>query len=188
MQIPAFASDAIQAGKEKAMICSACHGKQGISDNPLFPNIAGQHASYLAKQLHDYKEGKTRTAASMRAMVQNLSDQDIDELAAFYASLPKAAGTTPIKYLSRGEQLYRGGDSTQHISACIACHGPQGTGNAQAKFPVLSGQHADYLTQQLKAYQDKTRSNDLNAIMRDITARMSDEDINAISHYCTGLH
>ncbi len=186
--ITAFAVGDYQAGQEKSTVCAACHGATGISINPLWPNLAGQHATYLVKQLHDFKNMKTRNAPTMTPMVTNLTEQDMNDLAAFYARQPLPEGSTPQKYLKRGEQLYRGGDFSKHITACIACHGPAGLGNAQANFPVLSGQHAAYTVQQLQAFKDKKRSNDLNSIMRDISARMSLEDMQAVANYVAGLH
>lgn len=184
----AFAEGNSQAGEAKSTVCAACHGPKGVSTNPEWPSLAGQHADYLAKQLRDFKQAKTRNSAVMTPLVANLSDQDMDDLAAFYSGLPIPEGVTPKQYLKRGEQLYRGGDLAQHITACIVCHGPRGTGNAQANFPVLSGQQAKYTAQQLQTFKDKKRSNDLNAIMRDISARMSTEDMDAIANYAAGLH
>jgi cytochrome c553 len=186
--ITAFAAGDYQAGQEKSTVCAACHGAAGISINPAWPSLAGQHAAYLVKQLHDFKNIKTRNAPTMTPMVANLTEQDMNDLAAFYAHQPLPEGSTPQKYLKRGEQLYRGGDFSKHITACIACHGPAGLGNAQANFPVLSGQQAAYTVQQLQAFKDKKRSNDLNSIMRDISARMSMEEMQAVANYVAGLH
>jgi cytochrome c553 len=192
--IALFGSFAIQAADiattapAKATLCVACHGQQGNSTNPQWPNIAGQHSAYLNKQLHDFKVGKTRNAATMAAIVATLTDEDMLELSDFYAKQPLAQGSMPAKYLKRGEALYRGGDLDKHISACIACHGPRGTGNGQAGFPVLSGQHAPYTIQQLQAFKDKTRTNDLNEIMRDISIRMDKDDMEAVAYYIQGLH
>lgn len=168
--------------------CVVCHGQQGISANPEWPNLAGQHAGYLRKQLQDYKEGKTRKAELMTAISAALSDKELSELAAFYADQSLPEGSTPEKYLKRGEQLYRGGDFSKKISPCIACHGPKGQGNGEANFPAISGQHALYTIQQLQAFKTKQRSNDLNSIMRDITAQMSQEDMIAVAYYIQGLH
>ena len=183
-----FAKGDIEAGKSKTQTCVACHGKKGISDNPIWPNLAGQHASYLLKQLMDYKKGEHRYDATMAAMVAPLTQQDMEDLAAYYASLPKAEGTAPKKYIKPGEQLYRGGDISAHITACIACHGPNGMGNSQANFLVLSGQHAPYVIAQLQLFREGKRSNDLNAIMRDISKRMSKEDMESVAYYIQGLH
>lgn len=177
-----------QAGLEKSSTCVACHGPKGISTNPEWPSLAGQHASYLLKQLRDIKQGHGRDAPVMIAMVANLSEQDMADLAVYYAAQPLPKGVVPKKFLKLGEQLYRGGDYSQHITACIACHGPKGTGNAQAGFPVLSGQNAAYTVLQLQQFKDKKRSNDLNSIMRDISARMNKEDMEAVANYVAGLH
>lgn len=170
-------------GQEKAAICSGCHGAQGVSMNPEWPNLAGQHATYLAKQLRDYQNGSTRSAPIMTQMVMQLSQEDINSIAEYYASLPLSHGTTPKKHLARGEELYRRGDLSKHITACIACHGPKGTGNAQAGFPVIAGQQPAYTIQQLLAFQNKTRHNDLNSIMQDISARMNHDDMEAVAYY-----
>ncbi len=183
----AFSIHAMEAS-QTATVCAACHGPTGLSTSPIWPHLAGQHAAYLNKQLHDFKSNHGRTDPSMTPLVATLSDQDILELAQFYAAQPIPSGNTPKHHLSRGEQLYRGGDFTKHITACIACHGPQGTGNAEAGFPVLSGQQPAYTIQQLQAFKDKKRSNDLNAIMRDISARMSTKDMEAVAHYVSGLY
>lgn len=172
----------------KAIMCAACHGPNGTSSNPLWPNLAGQHPSYFLKQLHDMKDSRLRDAPIMSALITTLSAQDMDDLASYYAKIPTAQGTTPKKFLLRGKQLYRGGDFTKKIAACIACHGPQGSGNAAANFPVLSGQHAAYTVQQLLAFKHGKRKNDLNHIMQDISSRMSQEDMEAVAHYIEGLH
>ncbi|RUR20738.1 cytochrome c4 [Legionella sp. km535] len=175
-------------GQDLAQVCAACHGQQGISPSPEWPNLAGQHQQYLVKQLKDMKEGKVRIAPTMTAMIAHLNEQDMNDLASFYAKMPLAEGFTPKKYLRRGEQLYRGGDFNKHITACIACHGPKGTGNAQAGFPVLSGQKAQYTVMQLQAFKDGKRTNDLNHIMQDISGRMTQDDMEAVAHYIEGLY
>ncbi|KTD17726.1 c-type cytochrome [Legionella jordanis] len=174
--------------EQKIAVCVACHGQQGISVNPQWPNLAGQHASYLFKQLKDYKAVKTRNVPTMTAIVANLNENDMLELAKYYSEQTLPKGATPEKFVQRGQQLYRGGDFDKHITACIACHGPKGTGNEQAGFPVLSGQHAAYTILQLQAFKEGKRSNDLNGIMRDISSRMSQEDMEAVAYYIQGLH
>lgn len=174
--------------ESKAQVCAACHGPKGNSATPIWPNIAGQHPEYLIKQIKEIKEDKTRHAPTMKPMVENLTDQDIDELAAYYAKMPTAEGTTPQKFVKLGEQLYRGGDFSKHIPACIACHGPKGTGNGPAGFPSLSGQHADYTIAQLQGFKDGKRTNDLNHIMRDISSKMSPDEMEAVAHYIEGLY
>lgn len=183
-----YAAGDYQAGQEKSTLCAACHGPAGVSTMPEWPNLAGQHPPYTIKQLHDYQEGKHRQAGVMGPIVAQLTEQDISDLATYYAKQPIPQGITPQKYLKRGEQLYRGGDFDKHITACIACHGPTGQGNAQAGFPVVAGQQVGYTVAQLQAFKDKVRSNDLNAIMRDISARMDVDDMTAVAHYINGLY
>lgn len=183
----AYAAGAYQAGQEKSVTCAACHGPLGVSINPVWPSIAGQHPAYIIKQLNDFKQ-KKRNDPLMSPMAISLSEQDMEDLAAFYAKQPIPQGKTAKKYLARGEQLYRGGDFSKHITACIACHGPKGTGNAQAGFPVVSGQQAAYTILQLQAFKDGKRGNDLNSIMHDISGRMSQEDMEAVANYMAGLY
>lgn len=185
---PSYSAGVYQTGQEKSKVCAACHGPNGISTNPTWPNLAGQHLQYLTKQLNDFKQKAVRNSAIMTPLVANLSEQDISDLSVFYSKQKLGEGSTPEKYLSRGEQLYRGGDMDKHITACIACHGPKGTGNAQAGFPVLSGQHAAYTITQLQEFKTKKRSNDLNSIMQDISSRMSTEDMEAVANYICGLY
>jgi cytochrome c553 len=173
---------------ELAKDCVACHGQQGISTNAIWPNLAGQHRDYLLKQLLDLKQGTLRQAPTMNAILAKLNEKDMAELASYYAHLPRASGHTPEQFVKRGEALYRGGDLSKHITACIACHGPKGTGNEQAGFPVLSGQQAEYTRMQLQQFKQGTRKNDLNHIMQDISARMSPEDMEAVAHYVEGLY
>lgn len=177
-----------QAGKEKSMMCAGCHDEKGISTNPDWPNLAGQHTNYLAKQLHDYQTTTHRSSPMMTPMVVQLGPEDIQNIAEYYATLPLAHNSTPKQYLTRGEVLYRQGDVKKQITACIACHGPQGKGNAQAGFPVLAGQQPQYTIQQLLAFKHKTRSNDLNSIMQNISAHMNKKDMEAIAYYLAGLH
>ena len=178
------------AGKQKSPPCAACHGADGNSTMPAWPKLAGQHAKYLQTQLQAFKQGKEgpRDQAVMFASVANLTEQDIADLAAYFASQSIKAGSTDEKYIALGQKLYRGGDMKRGIPACSACHDPQGSGNAQAGFPALSGQFAEYTMAQLRAYRSGQRRTDINEIMRDISAKLTDADIEAISHYVAGLH
>lgn len=176
------------AGEKKSIVCAACHGAQGVSSNPQWPNLAGQHVGYLIKQIQDYQRGHDRVGVVMTPMVAALTPQDIDDLAIFFQKQPLPTGVTPKQYLQKGEQLYRGGDFEKHITACIACHGPKGTGNAQAGFPMLAGQHPEYMILQMQQFKNGQRRNDLNSIMRDISQRMSVDDMTAVAYYMAGLH
>lgn len=184
----AFAEQTAPAPEHKAALCAACHGANGISNNPAWPHLAGQHAKYLSKQLRDMQQGQNIEAPTMKSIVASLTEKDIEDLSQYYAKMPQAQGSTPQQLLKRGEQLYRGGDFSKHITACIACHGPKGTGNAQAGFPLLSGQQAAYTLKQLMAFKEGKRRNDLQHIMQGISANMSQDDMEAVSHYLEGLH
>jgi cytochrome c553 len=194
MSTVAFAKGDAEAGKAKSLTCSACHGTDGNSAIAMNPKIAGQHEGYLAKQLTEFrlasrtggKEG--RNNAVMNGMAAALSDQDIADLAAYYSSQDQKAGETPEDVIEAGQALYRGGDPEKGLTSCISCHGPDGKGMGLAGFPVISGQHADYTISQLKMFRDGTRANDLNGMMRDIAAKLSDEEIEILAKYLGGLH
>ena len=183
-----------EAGKAKSTTCSACHGMDGNSTVESQPKLAGQHAGYLAKQLREFKlaaqsggaEGRNNPV--MNGMAMGLSEQDIVDLAAYYAGQEAKQGTTPEDVIEKGQALYRGGDLERGVTACIACHGPRGNGMNAAGFPDISGQHASYLKTQLDSFKSGTRANDLNGMMRDIAKKMSDEDIEVLSKYLGGLH
>ena len=180
----------IAKGKEKSAACVACHGQEGVSPSPIWPNLAGQHAGYLSKQLHEFKKGASgnRNNSIMYGISLTLSDDDISDLSEYYASLQGSVGTTADEYLLLGQNVYRGGNMEYKIQACMACHGPTGQGNAPANIPSLSGQHADYLYTQLKNFQSQTRSNDPNKMMRNIVDRMTDDELKAVSQYIQGLY
>ena len=188
VQADSLVNGSIEDGKAKSLTCTACHGPEGNSVSPMWPNIAGQNAPYLLAQLMAFKEG-SRKDPLMSAQAMMLSDQDMADLAVYFESLPAAAQTVKnASTVSRGETLYRGGDTESGNSACLACHGPTGRGNPAAKYPALQGQHADYTAKQLNDYASGARESDGKArIMRDIAARLSKEDIAALSSYVQGL-
>ena len=175
------------AGKEKSAACAACHGADGNSTSPEWPKLAGQHPGYTAKQLHDFKSG-ARVNATMNGMAAGLSDQDIADLAAYYATQEVKLGGADPELVDAGEKLYRGGNSYNGVAACMGCHGPAGTGNPAAKFPSLSGQHAQYTAKALRDFRGGERANDPNEMMRRVAKRMSDREIEAVSEYIEGLH
>ena len=186
---PVYSSD-VTKGKELSVSCAACHGDNGISLNPTWPKLAGQNPKYLASQLYEFKKGPegNRNNAVMYGIAMTLSDSDIEDLAAYYASLKSNVGLTQDKYLDLGRNIYRGGNMEIKIQACISCHGPNGQGNYAAAIPMLSGQHSQYTYQQLKNFQASVRSNDYNKMMRNIVHRMSDEEMKAVASYIEGLY
>ncbi|MDJ0908882.1 MAG: c-type cytochrome [Woeseiaceae bacterium] len=177
------------AGQAKSTVCAACHGNEGNSVNPLWPNVAGQHATYTVQTLKAFQEG-ARQNALMSNQAMMLSDEDINNLAVYYENLPAAAqSVSNPDTFARGERLYRGGDSESGVAACIACHGPAGLGNAAAGYPALNGQHAAYTVKQLQDYASGARQTyGANEVMNAISARLSQEDMEALASYIQGLH
>jgi len=188
VQADSLVDGSADAGKAKALTCTACHGPEGNSISAMWPNIAGQNAPYLLAQLAAFKDG-SRTDPLMSSQAMLLSEQDMADLAVYFESLPAAAQSVKnAGTVDRGEALYRGGNAETGVTACLACHGPTGRGNPAAKYPALQGQHADYTTKQLNDYAGGTRETDgKTRIMRDIAARLSKDDIEALSSYVQGL-
>jgi len=187
VQVAVAAGDA-QAGKTKAQACAACHGADGNSANPEWPNLAGQHASYTSKQLADFKAAKERSNDVMAGMVVSLTPEDMADLAAYFATLTPAGGFVSEENLALGERIYRGGNKETGVPACLACHGPNGAGDPMGGVPALSGQRATYTATQLKAFRNGSRANDRLKTMRQASRFLSDEEILAVSEYISGLH
>lgn len=167
-----------------ANVCVACHSNDGSRGAPANPIIQGQHPEYLVKQLVEFKAGK-RDNAVMRAMATPLSEADMRNVAAFYASKQPKPGFAKSKDLAAlGEKIYRGGVSDRSIPACAGCHGPSGAG-IPVQYPRLSGQHADYVDAQLKAFRGGLRKN--NSVMTAVAAKLNDDEIKAVSDYAAGL-
>jgi cytochrome c553 len=187
----------INAGKQKASSCASCHGDDGNSMVATFPKLAQQHSSYLEQQLLAFKDGR-RSDPMMSPMAMALSDEDIKDISSYYATqkisenaLPtlesddgeKPAGNKNIQDLiAQGSNLYRNGNLTSEVSACIACHGPFGEGNKPASFPALKSQHADYLIKTLNDFKSGSRSNNPENIMHMIAKKMTDEEIKAVAY------
>ena len=195
----------IAAGESKASSCVSCHGEKGNSAVSTFPKLAQQDASYLRKQLHAFKDG-SRKNPMMESIAKSLSDQDIIDIAAYYTAQKISANDLPVvndddddeddkpaiseadknaameKIMAAGSNLYRNGDLTNEVSACIACHGPLGEGNEPAAFPSLRSQHADYLIKTLTDFKNGNRSNNPENMMHMITKKMTVEEIKAVSY------
>ncbi len=180
----AAAKPDLAKGEEKAQVCAACHTADGSRGSPANPILQGQHPEYLAKQLAEFKAGK-RVNAVMSGMAAMLSDDDMKNVAAFYASKQAKPGFAKNKDLVLlGEKIYRGGIAAKQVPACAGCHSPTGAG-IPAQYPRLGGQHADYAEAQLTAFRAGTRAN--SAQMTSIAARMSDKEIKAVADYVAGL-
>lgn len=177
-------------GVSKSAVCVACHGNDGNSPTPIWPKIAGLPYNYILQQLQDFKKGEKgpRYEATMYGILQNLTQQDLEDLAAYYASQTMTIGTAQPDKVALGQQIYRGGNLATGVPACSACHSPTGSGNYLAAFPRLGGQNSAYIVAQLQKFKNKQRTNDPNSIMRDIAAKMSDQEIEAVASYVEGLH
>jgi cytochrome c553 len=195
----AHAAGSAEAGQAKAAVCGGCHGMDGNSPSDQWPKLAGQLSSYLVKQLRDFKDGR-RKNDQMTPMAQPLSEQDMEDVAAYFASR-KVAGAPAGKreLLALGEQLYqRGKGRPDVVPACIGCHGPQGSGNAQwatvmsqaptVLAPAIGAQHPAYVANQLQAYKSGARGNDLAHVMRDVAGRLNEREILALAEYVATLN
>lgn len=182
----AYAAGDAGAGEAKSVACAACHGPDGNSPNPEWPKLAGQHPAYLVRQLHAFKAGQ-RQNAMMAPMAKNLSEQDMQDLAAYFAGQAlKLTGAANAQLAEQGERLYRGGIAKRQVAACMGCHGPSGQG-IPPRFPRLSGQHAVYTQQQLLAFKAGRRRSDAD-IMTGIAFLLSEQEIKALAEYVSGLH
>jgi cytochrome c553 len=174
-----------------SQVCIACHAADGNSTLPVNPKLAGQNYDYLYKQLVNFKPeaGKKadRDNAVMAGMIANLSGADMRDVAAYFAAQKLKPSSARDKELAAlGQKLYRGGNTASGVAACAGCHGPSGAG-MPALYPRISGQFAEYIEAQLKAFRAGTRANDFNGMMRTVAARMSDREIQAVSEYAAGL-
>lgn len=196
----AMAAGDAAAGRSKSASCATCHGSDGNSAAPTFPKLAGQSERYLIKQIHDIKSN-VRPVPTMAGQTDNLSDQDIADIAAYFSSQKASVNQAKKDTIAKGEQIFRGGIRDKGVPACAACHSPSGVGNSPAGFPHLGGQHADYVVAQLKAYRAAAdddasghkettgRSNDGDTKpMRSIASHLSDNEIAALANYISGLH
>jgi len=194
----AMAAGSAEAGATKASTCVACHGANGNSTNEQWPSLAGQNAAYIKLQLKAFHD-KTRLDSlnMMPAMAAALSDQDMDDLAAYFALQTPSGLEADPSYWKAGQQLYRGGDRNRNIPACMACHGPVGRGNPGAGYPALRAQHAVYTVKQLTDYATDKRytSNDKgdssggsnSEIMHTIASTLTPEDMRNLASYVQGM-
>ena len=202
----AMADGDAAAGKNKAAACVACHGEGGNSMAPTFPKLAGQNARYLLKQMKNIQCGALspedqakqkcagRTVAAMAGQLDKFGDDDLADIAAYFASQTASTGQANKELAAKGEEVYRAGIRSKGVAACSACHSPTGQGNGPAGFPALGGQHAEYISAQLKAFRAAAdglpgRDNDGETkVMRDVAQSLSDSEIAAVASYIAGLH
>lgn len=190
ISLPVLAIGDADAGQGKAAVCAACHGVDGNSAVPNWPKIAGQHASYLQRQLMLIKDGN-RPVPEMAGIVISLSEQDMADIAAYFSGQSTSAGLTDEALRASGERLYRSGNSETDVPACISCHGPAGEGNPLAGYPQLAGQHSVYSEKMLTGFRAGTTwaADDASSkIMTEVTSRLTDAEIKAVASYIQGLH
>lgn len=175
-------------GQQKSGLCQGCHGPDGNSLGPSWPSLAGQHSNFISKQIKDFKSGN-RQDPTMNAMVMDLSDKDIADIAAYFAKqkLNPAAGEQDGTILSTGKKIYKGGNTYNQVPACAGCHGPNGIGNGPANYPRIAGQQKDYLIKSLNDFKTGARTNDPNSMMRNIAAKLTAKEIAAVASYVASL-
>lgn len=176
------------AGKTKSAACAACHGMDGNSVNPQWPRLAGQSEQYIVKQLADFKEGR-RKDPLMSGNAMGLSEQDMQDLGAYYAQQTAGHGQADPDLVKLGGEIYRAGNKETGLAACMSCHGPAGEGNPAANFPALRGQHAPYTEKQLSDFKSGQRSNDQpGKMMNTLVLRMTEQEMKAVASFISGLH
>lgn len=186
------AADSARAQQLASQVCAACHGADGNSSTPAYPNLAGQGVDYITLQLANFKVG-IRQSPIMQPMAANLSDADMRALGAYFAQQkPKGLAAKDASTVKMAQQLYRGGDAGNGVPACAACHSPDG-GGIPKNYPRVGGQHADYSYAQLQAFKLGQRGNDKEGkdvngrIMATIASRLSDAQMKAVADYMAGL-
>ncbi|OUS27343.1 cytochrome c4 [Gammaproteobacteria bacterium 45_16_T64] len=184
-----------EAGKTKAALCAGCHGADGNSMIPSFPKLAGQNERYFIKQINDIKSG-SRDVVAMAAIVGGLSDQDVADIGAYFASQTIKVGTVKADQFELGQKIYRAGNAASGVTACSACHGATGEGLPAAGYPSLGGQHTAYLEAQLKAFRAAGRADEAGVrrsndgegkMMQSVAGRLSDAELKAVASYINGL-
>jgi cytochrome c553 len=176
--------DLVKGQTTSTQVCVACHSADGSRGSPANPILQGQHPEYLYKQLMEFKSG-VRNNAIMKGMAGMLGEEDMKNVAAFYASKQAKPGFAKDKDLvTLGEKIYRGGIADRQIAACAGCHSPNGAG-MPAQYPRLAGQHSDYTELQLTNFRSGVRKNSLQ--MTGVAAKMNDREIKAVSDYIAGL-
>jgi len=188
---PSWGGGDAAAGSRKVEVCTACHAADGNSAIPAYPKLAGQGERYLLRQLRAIKRGDWNIPL-MVGQLDAMSDQDLQDIAAFYASGQMSRGATDPGLVQHGQRIYRAGIAARGVPACMACHSPTGAGNAPAGYPRLAGQHAEYLLERLEQYRDGKAEYELPydetaRIMSDVTAGMLYNDMKAVASYIQGL-
>jgi cytochrome c553 len=190
VSLPVFAKGDAEAGQAKSAICAACHGMDGNSTVPNWPKLAGQHESYLTRQATLIKSG-ARMVPEMAGITPGLSEQDIEDISAYFASQVSSGGVADESKVELGERIYRAGNAESGVPACMACHGPAGEGNPLSGYPALAGQHSVYTAKALTRFRAGENWGEKDApsqVMNGSAAELTDEEIEALASYLQGLH
>jgi len=184
----AIAAD-IAAGEAMATAlgCGGCHNPDGNSVLPGNPKLAGQHEQYIVKQINDFKSMARPNPIMMGMAAAIASDEDAQNIGAYFASQKSTNDAADESKVALGREIYRGGNSTTGVPACMGCHGLNGSGNPTAKYPTLAGQQVAYTITQLNAFRDGSRANDAGSMMRNVAAHMSNAEIEAVANYITSM-
>lgn len=187
---PVMAAGDAGKGEEKSTLCAACHGADGNSTIAMWPKLAGQHESYLQRQISLIKSG-ARPVPEMMGITAMLTEQDIPDLAAFYSAQVSQPAVAELELVDAGERIYRAGNADTGVPACMACHGPAGEGNPVSAYPALAGQHSVYTAKMLTGFKAGTRfgeDDSASSIMVGVAARLSEAEIRAVASYIQGLY
>lgn len=190
VSVQAVADGDAAAGQAKSAICAACHGADGNSMVPNWPKLSGQHEQYLLRQLRLIKSN-ARPVPEMMGITPGLSDQDLQDLAAWYASQEITGGVADESKVALGEKVYRAGNAESGVPACMACHGPAGEGNPLSGYPALAGQHAVYTSNMLKRFRSGENwgtDDAASMVMNGSASELTDEEIEALASYIEGLY
>jgi cytochrome c553 len=190
ISLQAAAQGDAAAGQAKSAMCAACHGADGNSTIAQWPKLAGQHPAYLSRQTSLIKSG-ARPVPEMMGIVAGMSDQDFEDLSAYFASQTISPGTADPALAVAGKTLYQAGNAQSGVPACMACHGPAGEGNPLAGYPALAGQHDVYTSKMLNGFRagENWGENDTGSrVMNGVSARLTDEEIAAVASYIQGLY
>jgi len=190
ISLQAVAEGDASAGKAKSAICAACHGADGNSAVPNWPKLAGQHASYLERQTALIRSGD-RSVPEMMGIVAAMSDQDFQDLAAFFSAQTNNGGVAEESVAATGQRIYKAGNADSGVPACMSCHGPAGEGNPLAGFPALAGQHSVYTSKMLKGFragENWGEDDSPSRIMNGAAVRLTDHEIEAVSSFIQGLY
>lgn len=174
----------VSKGQATSATCQGCHGPDGNSFSPDWPNLAGQNIAYLSKQIHDFQSG-ARLDPTMQSMVTGLTERDIADIAAYFSTQKVTADAASRS--AAGQKLFMGGNRYTHLPACAGCHGPNGAGNGPGAIPSLAGQKAGYVAKAMRDFKSGARSNDRNQIMQDIASKMTEKEMDAVAQFLAGM-